>query len=161
MGHQSISRGDLSVDFASLPNSVFKGSKVEPNSPSINFVHDQAMREDAGPHQGALEPLADLARGPNEAASDPPSDDEAASDPPSDDEAASDEAASDPPTPDEAASDPPTPDEAASDPPTPDEAASDNEVDDERTLILGEGQDVAVVADLEKEASPDAASDCD
>ena len=66
-----------------------------------------------------------------------------------------DEAASDPPTPDEAASDPPTPDEAASDPP------SDNEVDDERTLILGEGQDVAVVADLEKEASPDAASDCD
>ena len=76
-----------------------------------------------------------------------------------------DEAASDPPTPDEAASDPPTPDEAASDPPTPDEAASDppsdNEVDDERTLILGEGQDVAVVADLEKEASPDAASDCD
>ena len=87
MGHQSISRGDLSVDFASLPNSVFKGSKVEPNSPSINFVHDQAMREDAGP-QGALEPLADLARGPDEAASDPPSDDEAASDPPSDDEAA-------------------------------------------------------------------------
>ena len=45
------------------------------------------MREDAGP-QGALEPLADLARGPDEAASDPPSDDEAASDPPSDDEAA-------------------------------------------------------------------------